>query len=125
MQARKSKLLVTLAIVFAAALTIYLSCAAPSVMYGDSAELQAVALEGGVAHPTGYPTFILLGRLFGRVLGGDEAHRITNLYAAAFFNRNLVGDRRYQRYLTPGRVRKEGLPVEFFVVNGGGKASRR
>lgn len=81
MQARKSKLLVTLAIVFASTLTIYLSCAAPSVMYGDSAELQAVALEGGVAHPTGYPTFILLGRLFGSVLGGDEAHRITVMSA--------------------------------------------
>ncbi|HUV36092.1 MAG TPA: DUF2723 domain-containing protein [Patescibacteria group bacterium] len=78
---RKSGLPVTLPIVFVATLTIYLSCAAPSIMYGDSAELQAVALEGGVAHPTGYPTFILLGQVFGRVLGGDEAHRITAMSA--------------------------------------------
>jgi predicted dienelactone hydrolase len=55
----------------------------------------------------------------------EEAHRITNLYAAAFFNRNLVGDPRYQHWLTPGRVHKEGLPVQFFVVNGGGNAGGR
>jgi predicted dienelactone hydrolase len=52
----------------------------------------------------------------------EEAHRISNLYALAFFSRDLVGDPRYKRYLTPGRVRKEGLPVQFFVVNGGGNA---
>jgi predicted dienelactone hydrolase len=52
----------------------------------------------------------------------DEAHRVTNLYALAFFSRDLVGDPRYKRYLTPGRVLKEGLPVQFFVVNGGGNA---
>jgi predicted dienelactone hydrolase len=50
----------------------------------------------------------------------DEAHRISNFYATAFFKRDLVGDPRYKRYLTPGRVRKEGLPVQFFSVNGGG-----
>jgi predicted dienelactone hydrolase len=55
----------------------------------------------------------------------EEAHRVTNLYALAFFARDLVGDPRYKRYLTPGRVRKEGLPVQFFVVNGGGNSGRR
>jgi len=55
----------------------------------------------------------------------EEAHRITNLYAVSFFSRDLVGDPRYKRYLTPGRVRKDGLPVQFFVVNGGGNSSGR
>ena len=55
----------------------------------------------------------------------EEAHRITNLYAAAFLQRNLAGDPRYQRYLTPGRVLKDGLPVQFFVVNGGGNSAGR
>jgi predicted dienelactone hydrolase len=55
----------------------------------------------------------------------DEAHRVTNLYALAFFSRDLVGDPRYQRYLTPGRVHKDDLPVYFFVVNGGGNAAGR
>jgi hypothetical protein len=77
----KLRLLITLTIVFAATLTIYLVCAAPGVLYGDSAELQAVALDGGVAHPTGYPTFVLLGRVFGSILGGEPAHRITVMSA--------------------------------------------
>jgi predicted dienelactone hydrolase len=55
----------------------------------------------------------------------EEAHRVTNLYSLAFFARDLVGDPRYKRWLTPGRVRKEDLPVRFFVVNGGGRAGRR
>jgi predicted dienelactone hydrolase len=55
----------------------------------------------------------------------DEAHRVSNLYAVAFFSRNLAGDPRYQRWLTPGRVRKEGLPVQLFVVNGGGNSAGR
>ena len=55
----------------------------------------------------------------------EEAHRITNLYAVSFFSRDLVGDPRYKRYLTPGRVRKDGLPVQFFVVNGGKNSSGR
>lgn len=58
-------------------LLLFLWGAAPSVFYGDSGELQTVALSGGVAHPSGYPTFIMLGQLFGRILGGDAARRIT------------------------------------------------
>ncbi len=81
MQLRKPDLLITVALVFSAILAIYLACAAPSVMYGDSAELQAVALDGGVGHPTGYPTFIIFGRMFGSILGGDQAHRITVMSA--------------------------------------------
>ena len=52
----------------------------------------------------------------------EEAHRVTNLYATVFFSRDLAGDPRYKRHLTPGRVHKEDLPVQFFVVNGGGNA---
>ncbi len=63
--------------IFLAFLIIFLQTAAPSVFYGDSGELQAVALCGGVAHPSGYPIFIMLGQVFGRVLSGDPAYRIT------------------------------------------------
>jgi hypothetical protein len=66
-----------LPVLFVVFLSIYLRGAAPTVLYGDGGELQAVALAGGVAHPSGYPLFILAGQLFGRILGGDPAHRIT------------------------------------------------
>ncbi len=70
-------------VVFLAFLEIYLWTAAPTVLFGDSGELQTVALCGGVAHPTGYPTFVLLGQAFGRLPGGDPARRITAM--SAFF----------------------------------------
>jgi hypothetical protein len=75
--------LVLLPVIFIVFLMTFLWGAAPSVFYGDSGELQTVALCGGVAHPTGYPTFILLGQVFGKLLGGDPARRITVM--SAFF----------------------------------------
>ncbi len=68
---------------FVGSLAIYAWGAAPTVLYRDSAELQAVALTGGVAHSTGYPTFALVGWVFGKVLPGDPARRI-NLMSSAF-----------------------------------------
>ena len=75
--------LLLLPVLFPVFLMVFLWGAAPSVLFGDSGELQTVALCGGVAHPTGYPTFIMLGRIFGWLLGGDPAHRITVM--SAFF----------------------------------------
>src|SRR5262249_636402 len=64
-------------------LAIYASGMAPTVLDRDSAELQTVALTGGVAHPTGYPLFTLVGGVFGRVVPGDPAFRI-NLMSVMF-----------------------------------------
>lgn len=70
------------ALAFAGALAIYATGAAPTVLEGDSGELQAVALAGGVAHSSGYPLFCLVSRLFA-LLPGDPAFRI-NLMSACF-----------------------------------------
>ncbi|MFN8586527.1 MAG: DUF2723 domain-containing protein [Candidatus Eisenbacteria bacterium] len=70
------------ALAFAGALAIYASGAAPTVLEGDSGELQAVALAGGVAHSSGYPLFCLVSRAFA-LLPGDPAFRI-NLMSACF-----------------------------------------
>lgn len=48
----------------------------------------------------------------------EEAHRVTALYAVAFLQRNLAGDPRYQRHLTPGFAKRE--PVDFAFAAGGG-----
>lgn len=77
---RRSGRALPLAAAFAAALAVNLATAAPTVLEGDGAELQAVALLGGVPHPSGYPSFVLLGRLFA-LLPGDPAFRITALCA--------------------------------------------
>ncbi len=77
------RLWLALALAFAGALGVYAWGAAPTVLTGDSAEIQAVGLLGGVAHPTGYPTAILVGHVFGRLVPGDQAHRVT-LMSAVF-----------------------------------------
>jgi hypothetical protein len=51
----------------AAVFIIYLTTIAPSVIQIDSGELAAVQLLPGVAHPTGYPLFTIIGYLFGLI----------------------------------------------------------
>ncbi|HYH92966.1 MAG TPA: DUF2723 domain-containing protein [Candidatus Saccharimonadales bacterium] len=55
----------------------------PGVAFWDTGELQTVAPVMGTAHPTGYPTYVLLGWLVSVVLQpfGDEAWRM-NVFAA-------------------------------------------
>ena len=51
--------------------------------YGDSAELAAACHALGVAHPTGYPLYTLLGHAFTRVPVGTVAFRV-NAMSAVF-----------------------------------------
>lgn len=69
--------------VFVLALAGYLAGTAPGLLWGDSAEMQILAAIGGVAHPTGYPLFTLVGRLFTLFGSGDLAFR-ANLLSASF-----------------------------------------
>ncbi len=64
---------------------IYLRTLAPSVaeMFDDSLEFQLVALRMAIAHPTGYPLFSILLKLFTFVPVGDVAYRV-NLATALF-----------------------------------------
>src|SRR3989304_7042555 len=48
----------------AAAFIIYLFTLAPSVVQIDSGELAALQITLGIAHPTGYPLYTILGYLF-------------------------------------------------------------
>jgi hypothetical protein len=67
----------------------YLSTLAPTVLYYDSpAMLDAVMLQMqaavlGIAHPTGYPTYLTLTHLFTYLPVGDVAYRV-NLASAAY-----------------------------------------
>src|SRR5260221_7431042 len=69
------------AAVFVAALAAYRYGIAPGLLWGDSAEMQILAAIGGVAHPTGYPLFTLVGRLFTGLPGGEPAFRAHPLSA--------------------------------------------
>ena len=67
-----------------AALALYGMTAAPTVatVFDDSLEFQVVLPTLGIAHPTGYPLYTLLGWLWTHLLPlGDAAYR-ANLFSA-------------------------------------------
>ena len=70
---------------FLASLMLYLATLAPSVVtiFDDSLEFQLVTYQLGIAHPTGYPLYTLLGKLFTLVPLGNVAYRV-NLLSAVF-----------------------------------------
>lgn len=47
-----------------AALVLYLTTLAPTVLQTDAGELAAVQVTLGIAHPTGYPLFTMIGYLY-------------------------------------------------------------
>ncbi len=69
------------------ALFLYLRTLAPTVLYYarptllDSAMFQAQLTTLGITHPTGYPTYTMIGHLFTYLPIGDPAYRI-NLFSA-------------------------------------------
>jgi hypothetical protein len=69
-------------VVCIAALLVYRSTLLPTVSaWGDSAKFQYIAQVWGIPHPTGYPLYILLTRLFAMLPWGDIAYRVNLLSA--------------------------------------------
>jgi hypothetical protein len=71
--------------VFILSLGLYLLTLAPTIVtvFDDSLEFQLVTYLLGIAHPTGYPLYTLLGWLFTKLPLGDVAYRV-NLMSAVF-----------------------------------------
>jgi hypothetical protein len=65
----------------AAAFALYLRTLAPTLPTGDSGELITVAWLLGIAHPSGYPLFTMLGHAFALLPFGTPALRV-NLMSA-------------------------------------------
>jgi len=67
------------------ALAIYVSTAAPSLTWAhhgaDGGDFIAAAMTCGVPHPSGYPTYMLIGRLFALLPFGPLARRFNLLSA--------------------------------------------
>jgi 4-amino-4-deoxy-L-arabinose transferase-like glycosyltransferase len=66
---------------FIGSFILYIRTLAPSLLYGDSAEFQTIAYTLGVGHPTGYPVYVLLAKLFTLIPVGEIAYRV-NLFSA-------------------------------------------
>jgi hypothetical protein len=70
------------AVLFIGGLVAYVSTLAPTVLDGDAALFQYTPSVLGVTYPTGYPTYILLGRLWTTVVRiGSVAYRMNLLSA--------------------------------------------
>jgi hypothetical protein len=67
--------------VFVLALAAYLRTLMPGMAFDDWGEMQTVPHVLGIAHPTGYPTYLLTGWLFGLLPIGSVAFR-ANLLSA-------------------------------------------
>ncbi len=64
------------------ALAVYGATLAPTVLFADGGEFQFVPWLPGIAHPTGYPLYVLTGWLFSHILPiGEVAWRL-NLFSA-------------------------------------------
>jgi hypothetical protein len=67
--------------VFAASLALYVRTLLPDMAFDDWGEMQTVPHVLGIAHPTGYPTYIITAWLFELLPLGSIAFR-SNLFAA-------------------------------------------
>ncbi|GAC1300432.1 MAG: hypothetical protein NVSMB19_07020 [Vulcanimicrobiaceae bacterium] len=89
---------------FVGPLGLYIATLAPGVDFWDIGEMQTVPYLLGIAHPTGFPLFVLAGYVFSHVLPlGTPAWRIslgcalaaaTAAYVLFAFVRGLCGDAR-------------------------------
>ena len=66
---------------FALTLAAYVRTLAPGLLYGDSAEFQVLAVTLGWTHATGYPVYLLLGKLLTLIPVRDIAYRVNLLSA--------------------------------------------
>ncbi|MDX1415463.1 MAG: DUF2723 domain-containing protein [Candidatus Promineifilaceae bacterium] len=90
--------------------TIYLLTMPQAVGSADTFEFQVVIPQMGIAHPTGYPLYLLLGRLFAFIPYGTMAWRI-NLASAVFATLAAA-----LLYLTGLRLLQRPLPALLAAV---------
>ena len=70
-------------LVFVIAFGFYLLTLAPTVTLVDSGELILACHSLGIAHPPGFPLYVLIGHLFAQLPFGNVAYRL-NLMSALF-----------------------------------------
>ena len=98
-------------------LVLYIRTLAPSVLYGDVAEFQTLSYTLGMTHASGYPTQIMLGKLFTFLPYGNIAYRVNLM--SAFFGALAVANvylivRRMGGWRIAGLLASFGLAVSVF-----------
>lgn len=90
------------ALAFVFALGLYGLTAAPTIYNLDSAELTTAAATGGLMRATGYPLYLLVGRLWVFLPLGDVGYRFNLLSAVAGALTIALADRILQRLKVGG-----------------------
>lgn len=80
---QKQKIVLAGIFVFLISFLVYILSLAPSIVFGDSADLIIAGYFWGVAHPTGFPLFTVLSKIFSFLPLGNIAFRF-NLFSALF-----------------------------------------
>lgn len=72
---------------------VYITTLAPGLYFIDTGELATVCIKLGIAHPTGYPLFTILGSIFSKIPIGEYIYRLnlmcalqSSLTVMVFFN---------------------------------------
>lgn len=91
---------------------VYLATLTPTVSSNDAGRFQIAAPLLGTGHPTGYPTFILFGKLFTFLPFGDVAYRV-NLMAAVFGAGSVILLYFVARRIGAGRIPSLGASLLF------------
>ncbi len=101
---------------FVIPLIVYIMTLAPTVSFIDSGELATVCIKLGVAHPTGYPLFTILGNLFSHIPIGEPIYRLNLMCAVIsaatvflFFNLLVF---LFREFRLPGNGVKETVTVK-------------
>ncbi|MDD5361492.1 MAG: DUF2723 domain-containing protein [Ignavibacteria bacterium] len=76
----KNKYLISI-LAFVIPLILYIFTLAPGLYFIDTGELATACIKLGIAHPTGYPLFTLIGRLFTLMPIGEDIYEL-NLMCA-------------------------------------------
>jgi hypothetical protein len=100
-------------LVAAPALVVYLLTLAPTVTTGDSGELVTAAATLSLAHPTGYPLYLLLGHGFIQLFGFLPPALAMNLFSALAAVGACLVVRRLAQTLTGDRAAAAGTALLF------------
>jgi len=85
------------AVAFAAPFALYLRTLAPTIYNLDSAELTTAAATGGLIRATGYPLYLLIGRVWSLLPVGDVGYRMNLLSAVCGALTVALGERILRR----------------------------
>ena len=75
-------------LLFALAFSIYVHSLFPGLLFVDCAEFQTLAATLGMTHPTGYPVYLLIAKLFTFIPVNSIAYRVNMV--SAFFGASTI-----------------------------------